>query len=91
MTIGQFHTEFVWQHFNEELRKKEEEEGQELSRRVLRGQHLGRRPDCYVRGFTTTLSKVLGVEVRVIQEMSKGLSRSSDCGSLLRLFQLLRL
>lgn len=54
--------------------EKKEEEGQELgARRIFRGQHRGKRPDCYMRGSdlsTTTLSKVLGVEVRVIQEMS---------------------
>lgn len=53
--------------------EKKEKEGQELgARRVFRGQHLGKSLT-YIRGSdlsTTTLNKVLGVEVRVIQEMS---------------------
>lgn len=54
--------------------EKKEKEGQELgAKRIFRGQLLGKRPDCYIRVSdlsTTTLSTVLGVEVRVIQEMS---------------------
>lgn len=54
--------------------EKKEKEGQELGpMRVFRSQHLGKRPDSYIRGSdlsTITLNKVLGIEVRVIQEIS---------------------